>query len=641
MPKLETTWDYAEYYIGLGWYIGPTYWIDNKKCACAAGERCRSAAKHPTLPNGFHGFTNDIEKAKEYWKTWPKAGIGVDLERSGVLFVGPDSPAWKEKFEQKGFHHGAAIMDSGGGEGHVHYYFKRPDGCPTTRINRPEEFDIQAAGIGVLPPSPHISGKTRTWQIAADQWLPDAPREIIEQLRTASENRIDVDGLPPLPTVTAPTELPVRLSQEGIERWVGSKVDYHANSMRVDVSLTIHNMARELAKAGATKEVIYSLLQVWALTQGYAKYANRPIEYWRSAVKAVDEVDLVPEAAPESDDLKIWSLAELMTTKFEKPLFFIEPLIPSTGITLIAAESGALKTWAVLSLTVSALLGEKWLGHYELTTSCDNILVLDGELGVELAQSRFQKLGAPISENLDYIFRQWRIEVDAEFNALMSLAQQKKYSVIIVDSLSTMHSLEERTDTTLLVMKRLRQIADAAKCPMVLVAHFGKPIAGSKTSLLNRIRGPSPYRDKASSILTLRRFGDRSKELKARFQHQKNWAGIEGAARTLELIEKDGRFQFVSEVWEVKTDTDEEPDENQKSKVDLKDAAEMELYVLIRGAAPGEEFVVADVITRLRAIGISKLAAETILGEFIAQGKLSPPVRRGLGGRQVVWKTEG
>lgn len=637
MPEPQTTWEFVEHYINLGWYIGPTYWIEDGKCACWNAAKCKSAAKHPLTQKGFNDFTNDIERAREYWTRWPKAGIGVDLERSGLVFIGPDSPIWKERFEQRGLHHGAAIMDSGGGEGHVHYYYKLPEGSLPARINRPKEFDIQASGIGVLPPSPHVSGRTRKWENLVDRWLPDAPPEVTKLLKEKAEVSPELGELPPLPAqATAPTELPVRLGQEGVERWVGSKVDYKEGTNQVDTSLTIHNMGRELAKAGATKETIYHLLHDWSLTQGYGKFANRPTEYWRTAIKAVDEVEAVPTSQPlDEGDFQVYSLKQLLEFTFEKPSYFVEPIVPSTGIILIAGASGSLKTAVIADLFLALLEQRTWLDYYTVPLlEGKRILYLDGEVGLQTIQKRLLSMGAQPSEDLDYIYRRWHIENDREYKGLMDLARTGDYGLILIDSISAVHGLEERNDTTVRIMQRLRDIADAANCPLIVLANFNKSTS-EKRELLERISGPSVYRNKSSAIITLRRIGGK-RLMKARMQLQKDWLGGEGEARTIELREKEGILRFTSEPWEPLNDGDDDGTDNgeQDHKASSAEVARLELYLFLRDKSNDEDLFVRDIEDHLHFI-VSVEAAKQAIQRGISEGVLTEPVRKGRGGAWV------
>jgi hypothetical protein len=354
----------------------------------------------------------------------------------------------------------------------------------------------------------------------------------------------------------------------------------------------------------------------------------------------VCEVVRQGHAQTEQDDsIQIYTLTELLALKFEKPPYFIEPLVPATGITLLAGASGSLKTAVIADLFLAIFENRLWLAHY-VVPQVRRVLYLDGEIGHQALQDRLLSMGATPNDSLDYIYRSWRIENDKEFELLMSLIRNGSYDLILVDSISAMHNLEERTDTTVLVMKRLRMLADSVNCPIVVLANFNKTTS-EKRELLERISGPSVYRNKSTAIITLRRFGGK-KVMKARLQLQKNWFGQEGEARELELAEHDGKLSFTSEAWEPPSSEDsEEPDEgdNKQPNVSPVDAAEMQLFIKVSLFEKGDMLVFNDLVEDLRRIkGVTVETALATINSFIAKEILTEPERRGRGGTKVVYK---
>jgi len=173
---------------------------------------------------GRHTKPNEIGKAP-WLKDWPKlrlnaegvrrmrqayphANIGVLTEPSGLLDIAPDSAEWLAEFERLGLP-ATFSYTSGGGEGHRHYLYQRPAGCPAAKINRSGEFDIQVSGLSVLPPSVHWSGVPYRCLTPPETPLPDGPAWAVDMLQGAAQQRVSATALVAAATSDEP---PVRLS---------------------------------------------------------------------------------------------------------------------------------------------------------------------------------------------------------------------------------------------------------------------------------------------------------------------------------------------------------------------------------------------------------------------------------------------
>jgi putative DNA primase/helicase len=185
-----------------GLHIGPLCWPNAQgRCACSKQHTGHDVGKAPLLKRGVNDFSNSIKKVWGWWEQYPEANIGVDLGKSGLIAIAPDSPDWHDIFKERGLPD-TTVVQSGGGEGHLHYYYRRPEETPLTNINIPDAYDIQPRGYVVAAGSLHKSGRTYEW--ASDYvWrdvedLPFAPEWALEEIRQKWEAHsaapeIDVD----------------------------------------------------------------------------------------------------------------------------------------------------------------------------------------------------------------------------------------------------------------------------------------------------------------------------------------------------------------------------------------------------------------------------------------------------------------
>jgi hypothetical protein len=630
---LEAALTYVKEY---DWFVAPLWWVkEDGSCACRKGTACgRSAGKHPITANGINDSTQDEVIIRRWYEQYPEAGVAADIRKSGLVLLGPDSVEWQERFEEKGLNIGGATIDTGGGPGHLHYIHRRPADMPIGRINRSGEYDLMTEGVLPLPPSKHYSGKFRTWVVPPDKWMAEAPEVTVKMLLISKEQQLVPVDLPD----NLYAEPPVRLSGPGQRWWDGIGYSTKPDGS-LDRSQTILVMGRYLAEAGASVLTIAATLDEWAVRWGYTKYQERSDgakQILDLAIQVYFEVSAKEEEVEGIESMQVYTLTDLLTTTFEKPPMFVDPLIPATGITLLAGASGSLKTAVVADLFLAMFEKRLWLGHYTVP-DCRRILYLDGEIGIQALQVRLMSMGAQPSDNLHYIYKTWRLENDKEYEKLMEFVEQGQYELILVDSISAMHSLEERTDTTVLVMKRLRGLADAINGPLVVLANFNKTTS-EKRELLERISGPSVYRNKSTAIITLRRFGGK-KMLKARMQLQKNWFGQEGEARTLELAKDDaGIFRFTSEEWDPNPQDDEDDAEEQK-QANPAELAQTQFFVAIQGYESDQPIGWIELIDSIHGVkGVSRELALQTVQAMVIEGVITEPERLGRGGKQFTFR---
>jgi hypothetical protein len=148
-----------------GFWVAPLCWPDNdSKCGCPKAHRGHDIGKAPLTPHGIKDSSIRVADLFNWWKRWPLANLAIDLERSGLLVVAPDSQEWLTECIRRGLPKTPLVARSGGGAGHYHFYYRQPADCRIVfRINIPDKVDIQTGGYMVAPPSLHQSGRRYRW----------------------------------------------------------------------------------------------------------------------------------------------------------------------------------------------------------------------------------------------------------------------------------------------------------------------------------------------------------------------------------------------------------------------------------------------------------------------------------------------
>jgi hypothetical protein len=142
----------------------------------------------------------------------------------------------------------------------------------------------------------------------------------------------------------------------------------------------------------------------------------------------------------------------------------VQGLIPARGITIIAGEAGAGKTWLALALARALTFGGNFLDR---KTCAAQVLYLDKENPLSLVRDRLQVLFGGASE-----FRPWGLWCPDEppmigDPRLLEFARQEP--VLIVDSMIRFHTADENSATQMApVMAALRELATAGASVIVL-----------------------------------------------------------------------------------------------------------------------------------------------------------------------------
>jgi hypothetical protein len=168
-------------------------------CDCGNIDPKHKSGKHPnkSAPRAHFEATNDPAKVAKLWSDYPNANIGIALKPSGLCIIAPDSPEWLARFQERGLQESVTVQ-SGGGEGHQHYWYLLPEDWPIYRLCRTGEFDIITDGYGVMPPSMHKSGREYSYIVSPQDLgithvsqLPEAPGWALEMLLEATERPED------------------------------------------------------------------------------------------------------------------------------------------------------------------------------------------------------------------------------------------------------------------------------------------------------------------------------------------------------------------------------------------------------------------------------------------------------------------
>lgn len=362
--------EWALYYASVGWYVFPLHSADVwGGCSCGNAECGRNTGRHPRTKRGYYDATTDPDQIRAWWTRWPDANIGVDLGRSGLLSVAPDSTEWLAEFERRGLPP-TWMFESGSGEGHQHHIYQRPEGAPVDRECRTQEYDILSDGYAILPPS-QTTGPYRWLDEPNGTGPVEAPAWAVEMLRkTRSPREVpELDPNEPVIEVTADM-----LSGEAWFHFTGQRPFYKLDG-RVGRSESLVKIAGALAPYFNAATIAQALEERDAAL-GWNKYTDRndPTEYIKLALRVVRErreldqlqarlkrIQDGPSPADTDKPRFVFLTEEELHTRPD-PTWRITEILPTDSYAQILAASGHYKTFLALSMAKHIAAGEPWVG---------------------------------------------------------------------------------------------------------------------------------------------------------------------------------------------------------------------------------------------------------------------------------------
>jgi hypothetical protein len=269
-------------YARLGWPVVPLFTPTDGVCDCPKRAACESPGKHPRTLKGLDDATTDEAKIRRWWGMWPHANIGIDLARAGLVDIAPDSLEWFAEFTARGLPRTLSFA-SGGGEGHAHHLYARPEGCEIHRDCQTGKYDVMSNGYAVMPPSLHQSGRVYTWLEPSDGMLlgtasvavPAWGMDMLARHRRPRTAPSDVERDDDAP--------PVKLDGDALERWYGRVYETKPDG-GVDRSYSLWWIAVSLLEAGCRARFVEQLLAERDLALGWHKFTERDDQAERYSV---------------------------------------------------------------------------------------------------------------------------------------------------------------------------------------------------------------------------------------------------------------------------------------------------------------------------------------------------------------------
>ena len=137
-----------------------------------------------------------------------------------------------------------------------------------------------------------------------------------------------------------------------------------------------------------------------------------------------------------------------MTTKVEPVKFWLDPLIPVGGITILYGKFGTYKTPITLNMGISMAQGKEFCG---LQTTKAKVLYIEADTPPQVLKPRIQSTQAAV-DGFDFYWSPTGFNVIQPSSSLMDteiygelcrVHQKEAYDVVFIDSLRCIHNLDD------------------------------------------------------------------------------------------------------------------------------------------------------------------------------------------------------
>lgn len=509
----------ALHYARIGWYVVPLHTPDTEGiCDCPKREECgRNAGKHPRTMHGLEDSTTNVETIDRWFaKQWPHANIGVDLARSELVDIAPDSLEWQAEFIVRGLPPTQTFV-SGGGLGHEHHLYKRTADCPIYRLTESGQYDIMSAGYAVMPPSRHASGRLYTW-VEPDDLELVAPA--VTPPTTWSMDMLRAKQKPPTTVASGveriPGAPPVTLRDEALERWFGHTYEINPETGKIDRSYSLWRIAVALLDAGCSPHFVEELIAERDASLGWTKFTARGDKLERYHViveravasKGPRRIQLnangkTPPPAARPRLVEFMTAAEIAAMEDETVVWHAYGILGGGLITELdgkVKQSG--KTTLVLSMVRCVLEGEAFLGQ---ATGYSPVVYLTEQSGPSFKRN-LRRAGLLGRSDLHILLWSRAIGMKWEFVVAQAVARAAEVGakILVVDTLGQFSGIrgdaENSSGSAMLVMEPLQAAAGAGLA--VFVSRHDRKSGGD---VGDSGRGSSAYAGAVDIVLHLQR----------------------------------------------------------------------------------------------------------------------------------------
>lgn len=426
--------------------------------------------KAPLTSMGFKEASTSVDIIAQWWAQWPEANIGLPVPE-GLVVVDIDGEQGRQVLAAEDLSLPAsvwAITPRGS-----HHWYQLPDGFDAgPKVGLFPGIDIRALGSYVVaPPSCGSDGVLYEWRTPLPGGMAEAPDWLVTLLshKDMQKERIDPEKV-----------------LAGIGK--GAR------------DITLFRYACKLRGQGLSKK------EAEILVGSAASSCDPPFDR-DSAIRKVAQAWKFPGPEDKKEEIKIWSLDELVNTKFEEPRWIVDGLLPE-GLSLLVSGPKMGKSLLAARLSLETGSGERFLGLFN--TNKTGVLYLDLEDAPVFAQNRWLKINKNqrMPSGCKTSFRWDRMDDGGLEKIERTLDENPEIGLVVIDVLSKFWPLDAESGGNAYireyeVMGRLSRFSEDYGICCLLITHDRKVKNG--VDALGGVSGTRAMTGAAQTIWVLQR----------------------------------------------------------------------------------------------------------------------------------------
>lgn len=433
----------------------------------------------------------DETQIRNWWKVFPKAGVGIVTGKISNLVVMDIDP--KHGGTDEGFPPTSRVVATGGGGQH-HYYTYTEGARNRTGDNG---VDVRAeGGYVVAPPSMHESGNPYEWDLLDEPGPITVAQTVALSPSKATHENLNghangADHAPLFDQYAPKTFLTDHAAEGGRNDAVTREAGYYsgkgiAEEMVLSICLNKNAVSPNPLDPREVERTVKSICGMEARKQA-------------DATKAAIKSGAI-EAPVDDDDIELIGFDAYALKHGGKEVQWLIPgFLTDNTIGFIYGPPQSYKSWIELDMAVSIAQGTSFLGIVKPArtgpviifqqedghpTTCERIATIwAGRTGLKkprLEDGKFIWHAHKEASNiLMYEARDFRLDAPGAMAKLDRMLTKVKPAAVFMDPFYSLVSLENNMEAAAPLMIQLKKLRDKHSCTFMLIHHTSKSSRGS------------------------------------------------------------------------------------------------------------------------------------------------------------------
>lgn len=310
----------------------------------------------------------------------------------------------------------------------------------------------------------------------------------------------------------------------------------------------------------------------------------------------MNEFEKLKEEVDASKIRKITPVNELLKMEEKKQPFLLEGMIVENSVNALTSDSGKGKSLVMLKMVEAIARGVKFLDQYE--TKKTNVLILDLEMSQNDLIQRAKSIVGEDIEGLDFHYcDSFDIENELDFKWLTDSIEERKYGLIVMDTLSAIHGKNENDNSEMnKINKKFLELTNQHNVTILFLHHHKKLQKGEKMNQATS-RGASAIIDKSASQILID-----SNDLTILLADKKPAQGLRMTLEQHKRRQLRGLDRFAVNIWNDPV-TGKTTFEWAGKIAKTESALDKAKSIIVGLMDKGEEYIMVDFIEAVEGVG--------------------------------------